>query len=102
MSETKKRKRAKYLTRSIKYTEATALCLDVSTAEPTTNVFSLEGKFKSEEKILLELRKHHDTEMFKVVAITSTEEKENLMGIPMDMFLTNAIALDPVTRQPFE
>lgn len=100
MSETKKRKRVKYLTRSVKYTEATALCLDVTTAEPSTNVFELEGKFTSEEKMLAELRKQHDTELLKVVAITSTEEKENLMGIPMDMFLSNAIELDPVTRQP--
>lgn len=100
MSEETKRKRVKYLTRSVKYTDVTAMCLDLTTAEPHTNCFELEGKFKSEEKMLLELRKQHDTEMFKVVAITSTAEKEKLMGMPMDMFLSHAIAFDPLTRQP--
>lgn len=103
MSEEKKRfKKVKYVTRSFDLTKVTALCMDVNTAEPTTQTYELEGTYKDEKKLLNRLRETYETGEFKIVAITSHEKTSKILGMPLDAFIDQATELDPETRQAFE
>lgn len=103
MSEEKKRfKKVKYVTRSFDLTSVTTLCMDVNTAESTTQVYELEGSYKDDKKLLNHLRDTYESDEFKIVAITSTEKKAKILGIPLNLFIELATELDPETRQAYE
>lgn len=88
------------VTRTINGTQVKALCLDVKTAQPVTNTYTLSGTFKDESKLLKKLQKLYDTDDLKVVHISETQEINTLYGMDEDYFLAHASILDPETRKP--
>lgn len=88
------------VTRTINGTQVKALCLDVKTAQPVTNTYTLSGTFKDESKLLRKLQKLYDTDELKVVHISETQEINTLYGMDEDYFLAHASILDPETRKP--
>lgn len=88
------------ITRTIESTEATALCLDIESAEHCNKTFNITGTFKSEEKLLKAIKSAYDTDSFKVVSIVSSHVVKTLYGMDSDFFLIHAVRLDPETRKP--
>ena len=91
------------ITRTIELVSAEVICLHVTTVE--TKIMSLEltgvGSIDG-DKLLKELKKHYETDTFKVVAIQSTEVREELYGLTELDFLKYATKLDPTTRKMLE
>lgn len=88
------------ITRTIMSTRATVLCLDIETAEPTTEVFELARTYKDEDKLMKALKAQYENESTKLVHITSIDEVEKLYGMSETDFMLNAVELDPTTRKP--
>ena len=82
------------VTRTIKSTKVTALCLDIVTAEPLNKTFVVSGTYPSDPKgtakLLKKVKYLADTETFKVVAIADTEVEENLYGMTEEEFIAGA------------
>ena len=88
------------ITRTIMSTRATVLCLNVETAEPTTEVFELARTYKDEDKLMKALKAQYENESTKLVHITDITEVEKLYGMSETDFMLNAVELDPTTRKP--
>lgn len=82
------------VTRTIKSTRVTALCLDTQTAEPSNQTFIVGGTYPSDPKgndrLLKKLKSAHETETFKVVSIVDKEVQENLYGMTEEEFISGA------------
>lgn len=95
--------RERMVTRTIEVLEAQVICLDVNTVETTIRTLELTGVGKvSNEKILSILKKNYETDTFKVVAIQSTNVREELYGLKELDFLKYAHRLDATTRKMLE
>lgn len=90
------------ITRTIMSTRATVLCLNVETAEPTTEVFELARTYKDEDKLMKALRLQYENETTKLVHIAGITEVEKLYGMSETDFMLNAVELDPTTRRPLD
>lgn len=82
------------VTRTIKSTKVTALCLDTQTAEPSNATFTVGGTFpgdpKGNDKLLKKLKNNYETETFKVVSIVDKQVEENLYGMTEEDFIKGA------------
>lgn len=85
------------VTRTIKSTRVTALCLDTQTAEPSNATFIVGGTFpndpKGNDRLLKKVKSAHETETFKVVSIVDKEVQEHLYGMTEDKFIAGAEVL---------
>ena len=82
------------VTRTIITTKATALCLDLLTAEPHNETITLSGTFKSKKDVLKAFSKVYDVEdEKKAVSIVDCTEEETLYGMSEQEFLQYAKVL---------
>lgn len=81
------------VTRTIKATVATCMCVDVPTREMVTLDFTVGGVFKEEKELVKALKKAHESETFKIVAVLETNVKEALYGMTEETFMENAVLL---------
>lgn len=86
--------RTKMVTRTIVTTKCVALCINVQTAEPFNQDFTLAGSYDDEKKLLKELKKYED-DNHKIVHVVDTEHVETLYGLPEDDFIKYATVLPP-------
>lgn len=86
------------ITRTIKTTAATVLCLDIETGEPCNRTFTLSGERVKEKEVLKEVASIlHDTEPnVKAVHLVYTDIIEKLYGMPESTFLEFA---KPIERK---
>lgn len=79
------------VTRTIITTKATALCLNLETAEPYNETIILSGTFKSKKDVLKAFSKTYDEEdVKKAVSIVDYTEEETLYGMTEQDFLQYA------------
>lgn len=90
------------VTRTIKTTKVSVMCLDIVSAEPTTEVVELAGTYKADSKLLEKIKSLIETDNLKVVTITSKDEIETLYGMSEDDFVKNSVKLDKETRKEVE
>ena len=88
------------VTRTLISTVATVLCLNVETAEPTNETFSIARTFKDDDKLMKALKAEHETDDLKLVHIVDKSEVEKLYGMTETDFMKYASELDPETRKP--
>ena len=95
--------RQQMVTRTVDSTLVTALCVDITTQETLTNSYDISGKFaddeKGSEKLLKATKKVAETDTIKVVSILSKENKETLMGMTEQEFMSLAKELPPRTKK---
>ena len=98
--------RVAMVTRTIKSTKVTCLCLDTITAEPSTQVYQVSGVFpddgKGNKKLLDVLKKNFETDTFKVVSISDKEVTELLYGMTEQEFIHSAAILPPRPEKKVE
>lgn len=82
--------RRKLVTRTITATKVTCLCMNVVTAEPSNETYSIVGKFTDDEKLLKSIRKLYETDEDKIVAIVDKVETNELYGLDENEFLERA------------
>lgn len=95
--------RERMVTRTVLTTECEVLCVNVSTVETTIQTFTLTGKQDNAEQILKSLKKEHETDTFKLVALQGDPVyKETMYGMKEIDFINIAKKLDPETRKVVE
>lgn len=95
--------RERMVTRTVLTTECEVLCVDVSTVETTIQTFTLTGKQENVDQILKSLKKEHETDTFKLVALQGDPVlKETMYGMKEIDFINIAKKLDPDTRKIVE
>ena len=82
--------RRKMVTRTITVTKVTCLCMNVNTAEPSNETFSIVGKFTDDEKLLKSIRKLYETVHDKIVAIVDKVETNELYGMDENEYIAHA------------
>lgn len=83
------------VTRTIISTKVNALCLNLVTAEPYNEVFTLAGAYKDMAKLKKMLDKQYNNEEHVIAHIVSTEQVETLYGMTEQKFIENAEILPP-------
>lgn len=91
--------RKRMVTRTIETTVATALCLDIETAEPSNATVRLSGKFKGTADMLNAVKRNIDTDTYKAVSIVDSYVETNLYGVPEEDFLKIATKIEPNTNK---
>lgn len=95
--------RIRMVTRTIEVIEVNALCVDLTTTQTETRTLELTGAGTlSDDALLKSLKKTYETDVLKVVAITSRTKREELYGLTELDFLKYAKKLDPETRKMLE
>lgn len=95
--------RERMVTRTVLTTECEVLCVNVSTVETTIQTFTLTGKQENVDQILKSLKKEHETDTFKLVALQGDPVyKETMYGMKEIDFINIAKKLDPDTRKVVE
>lgn len=92
-------RKIKYVTRTVKFTEANCVTLCLHDNSVSEKVLSVAGTLDG-DKLITALRSTYETDFDKVVAVKTFETKERLFAIPENLFLTSGIELDPKTRKP--
>ena len=87
--------RIRMVTRTIKGTRATVMCLDTETANAMNIIFEIGGTYPDNEKLLKALQKEHGNGAIKLVHIVYTEEIEQLYGMSEADFIKYAEQLPP-------
>ena len=80
----------KYLTRTMKSTRASILCMDIETAEPMSKIVVLGGTFKNTADILKRAKKQIENDRVKAVAVADYQTESALYKMSEDFFLANA------------
>lgn len=93
-------RKEKLVTRTISVSNIEAMCLNVETAEVTITNFRIVGGNHTADTALKALRKKHDTETFKVVAIRTIDTSDRLFSMPESVFIANATESDPRGTAP--
>lgn len=84
------------VTRTIISTKVNALCLNLVTAEPYNEVFTLAGAYKDMAKLKKVLEKlPYNNEEHVIAHILGTEQVETLYGMTEQKFIENAEILPP-------
>lgn len=89
------------VTRTISTTKVSVMCLNITTGEPSTEVFTLPRVFTEEKKIIKAVQENLADDM-KAVHVTASEVVETLYGMTEQEFINNAKVLDPETRKMLE
>ena len=82
--------RKRYVTRTIKGERLDVMCMDMTIAEPVNRSYVITGHCKTDEERMKILRKEHETDDFKIVAIVGVEQVEHLYGLDENKFLEYA------------
>lgn len=89
--------RERMVTRTIEETTVKALCMTVSTATASTETYIV-GQFADDTALLKALKSQHETDDFKIVAVTEKTVAEKLYGMPEADFIKYAKELPPRTK----
>lgn len=81
--------RPKMITRTVKYTNATAMILNIETAEPYNRTFKLPGTYKNEKDMLDAIALDLPADE-RAVTIVDTDVCTQLMGVTEADFLSIA------------
>lgn len=82
--------RPRLVTRTVKETHVTVLCLNTQTGEPYNEEITICGSFENDEKLLKHVAKKYNSEIHKAVHIVDKEVTNTLYGMPEDEFVKNA------------
>ncbi len=91
------------VTRAVVGTEATIKVIDLATDAISTETVVIDKKFEEDEKA--KVRKAVDKlfanrEDVAVVTVVDFKQVNKLFGVKQEIFMANAIELDPETRKP--
>ena len=91
------------VTRTVEKTEAIALIFDKIHAEPMNTTVTIGHKLTDDRAVERAVRKvvEADPDM-KLIEVISYSTVSKLLGITEEVFMANAVALDPKTRKPIE
>lgn len=87
--------RIRMVTRTVKSTVATVMCLDTQAAQAVNKDYEISGVYPDSEKLLKALQAEYETETLKLVHIVSSFEAEQLYGMPENEFMMYAKKLPP-------
>lgn len=87
------------ITRTFKTHRITALCLDITTAEPQNVTVTLPRVLNDEKKTMAAVKAAIETDTLKAVSIVDSEVIEQLYTMDEDFFLAHAT---PVARDTAE
>lgn len=90
------------ITRTINVTVCEVMAVDTITAEVSITTRELTGKSYTVDVALKDLKKLYETDTYKIVAIQSITDREEMYGISEIEFLKVAKKLNPVTRKALE
>lgn len=94
--------RVRMVTRTVVVTVADVMCVDVTTAQVQIKELELSGSFSDNEALLRAIKKQHENDSFKCVAVQGTEEKEVLYGMEEIEFIKLAKVLPPRSKTATE
>ena len=83
-----------YVTRTMKSTRASILCMDIEQAEPMNVEVVLPTILKDEKDILKRARAVIDTDSVKAVAVVAFEPEYAMYKMPIETFLAHAEKTD--------
>ena len=86
--------RERMVTRTVELSIVKVMCLNTTTAQVETVSYEI-GGLTDEKAILKAVKKLHETDTHKCVAIQSVEQKEILYGMPESEFIAHATILPP-------
>lgn len=87
--------RKNVVTRTMKTTRASVLCLDVLTAEPQNVSVTVPRTYPDEKSLMKVIRPMLETESLKPVKVVSTEVVETLYSMDEDFFIQHATPCEP-------
>lgn len=90
------------VTRTINTTQATVLCMDLSTSTPVEKVILLPRTYKDDRALMKAIESTMTDEAIKPVHIKETTVVETLYGMTEQDFIKSAVKLDPTTRKEIE
>lgn len=92
-------RKEKMVTRTMVSTVGTALFIDIETAEPFNEPFTIPGFYENIEKIEKKLRELIKDEKVRLAAVVEYHKEENLYGMPESTFLEYAAVLPPRNQE---
>ena len=90
--------RERMVTRTVELTIAEVMTLNVTTAEVKTIAYEVGGGLTDEKAVIKAVRKLHETDTFKCVAVQAISTKEILYGMSEIDFIKHAKVLPPRTK----
>lgn len=87
--------RERMVTRTVELTIAEVMTLDTTTAKVETIAYEIGGGLTDEKGILKAVKKLHETDTFKCVAVQNVTIKEVLYGMSEIEFIKHANILPP-------
>lgn len=87
------------ITRTINTTQATVLCMDLSTSQPVEKVLTLPRTYKDNKSLMKAVENAITEENIKPVHVKGTTVVETLYGMTEQEFINMATKLDPETRK---
>lgn len=83
------------VTRTVELTVAEVMTLDTTTAKVETIAYEIGGGLTDEKAVLKAVKKLHETDTFKCVAVQNITTKEILYGMSEIEFIKHANILPP-------
>ena len=90
--------RERMVTRTVELTIAEVMCLNTVTAEVQIHAFEIGGGLTEEKAIMKAVKKLHETDTFKCVALQGVSVREILYGMSEADFIAHAKVLPPRTK----
>ena len=83
------------VTRTINFTQVTALTVDVVAQATATQVYTLSGTFADNDKLIKALKKEYESDTIKIVSVIDADVQERLYGMTEQEFMSLAKVLPP-------
>ena len=87
------------ITRTINTTQATVLCMDLTTSQPIEKVLTLPRTYKDNKALMKAIENAITDEAIKPVHVKEAITVETLYGMTEQDFINSAVKLNPETRQ---
>lgn len=87
------------VTRTINTTQATVLCMDLTTSQPVEKVLVLPRTYKDSKALMKAIENAITDEAIKPVHVKESITVETLYGMTEQDFINSAVKLNPETRQ---
>lgn len=87
--------RERMVTRTVEFTDAEVMCVNVNTADVAIRRFIVTGTYENSEKLMKALKKTYETEEIKLVNLQDSRVTEQLYGMTEEMFIQMATILPP-------
>lgn len=86
--------RKRVVSRTVKQTTATCLCVDVTSNETMNQTFTMPFIYKDDETLLKKIKKENETDTVKIVAVITSSVINTLMEMDEEDFIKNARIVD--------